>query len=330
VIKKYKALALFSGGLDSLLCVLWMEKLGIETIPIFFRTPFFTEERALQTATENGLNLEVIDISAAHLEMMHNPRYGFGKNFNPCIDCHGLMFQMAGSLLEKYNADFLVSGEVLSQRPMSQRRDALSAVAKLSGYRDLLIRPLSQKLLPDTRPIREGWINKDDLLDISGRSRKPQMALAKELGVKSYPGPGGGCLLTDKNFSLRLQDLVLYNQLSLTDITLLRFGRHFRLSEKVKLIVGRDDTDNQNLLDNRADNIIMLNQDIPGPLGLLCHNTDADDRLIQAAAILAHYYKKSGDPVTFSWGMDFPLDKQVETKKADTELVNQYMITRKD
>lgn len=330
MIQKYKALALFSGGLDSLLCVLWMQKLGIETIPIFFKTPFFTEERAVHTAEANGLNLEIIDISEAHLRMMHNPQYGFGKNFNPCIDCHGLMFQIAGSLLEKYDAKFLVSGEVLSQRPMSQRRDAMNAVAKLSGFRDLLVRPLSQKLLPDTKPIREGWISKDDMLAISGRSRKPQLALAKELGVTQYPSPGGGCLLTDRNFAIRLQDLVTNDQLNLPDITLLRYGRHFRLSDKVKLIIGRDETDNQNILEHKADNILMLNEAIPGPLGLLCIGSKDDNCLSQAAGILAYYNTKSPQSVTISWGVDFPLDKQITVKKADAELVNQLMIARKN
>lgn len=325
---KHKALALFSGGLDSLLCVLWMQKIGIETISLFFRTPFFTEERAVQTAQANGLHLEVIDISETHLRMMHNPQYGFGKNFNPCIDCHGLMFQIAGSLLEKFDADFLVSGEVLSQRPMSQRKDAMNAVARLSGFRDLLVRPLSQKLLPDTKPIREGWISKDDMLAISGRSRKPQMALAKELGVTQYPSPGGGCLLTDRNFALRLQDLVVHDQLNLIDITLLRYGRHFRLSDKVKLIVGRDEIDNQNILEHKVDYILLLNESIPGPLGLLCQESMDGDSLIRAAGILAFYNTKSPDFVTVSWGFNFPLYKQIEVQKADAELVNQLMIAR--
>ena len=324
--KQYKALALFSGGLDSLLSVIWMRKLGIEVIPIFFRTPFFTEERALKTACANGLKLEVIDISEQHLEMMKNPRYGFGKNFNPCIDCHGLMFNLAGGLLVQNNADFLISGEVLSQRPMSQRRDAMNAVSKLSGYKDLLIRPLSQKLLDDTKPIRENWIRKDDMLDFSGRSRKPQLALAKELGVKEFPSPGGGCRLTDKNFTVRLKDLVEHSQLSLPEITLLKYGRHFRLDDKTKFIIGRDEADNNNLLQAKSDFLLLLNTEIPGPLGLLCLQEPDINIIETAAGLLAHYNTKVPEPVTISYGFDFPLAKSIAVTKAAAEQVSALMI----
>ncbi len=324
--KTLTAITLFSGGLDSLLSVLWMQKLGVKVIPVFFRTPFFTEERAVQTANANGLKLEVIDISKAHLEMMKNPRYGFGKNFNPCIDCHGLMFRLAGELLTQYNADFLISGEVLSQRPMSQRRDAMNAVSKLSGYKDLLIRPLSQQLLEDTQPIREGWIKKSDMLAISGRSRKPQLALAKELGVSVFPGPGGGCRLTDKNFSVRLRDLVEHNQLNLPEITLLKYGRHFRLDDKTKFIIGRDENDNNNIIGAQAGFLFMLNEEIPGPLGLLCIKEIDDNLISQAASLLAYYNSKSPDSVTISYGFSFPLDKSVTVKKAAADLVNTLMV----
>lgn len=324
--KTYTAIALFSGGLDSLLSVLWMQKLGVKVIPVFFRTPFFTEERAMQTAAANHLKLEVIDISEVHLEMMQNPRYGFGKNFNPCIDCHGLMFKLAGQLLQQYNADFLVSGEVLSQRPMSQRRDSMNAVSNLSGYKDLLIRPLSQKLLEDTKPIRERWIRKEDMLAISGRSRKPQLALAKELGVTEFPGPGGGCRLTDKNFSVRLRDLVEHNQLDLPEISLLKYGRHFRLDDKTKLIIGRDEADNNNIIIYQAGFLLLLNEDIPGPLGLLCTKNIDDNLLSQAASLLAYYNSKSPQDVIISYGFSFPLEKSITVVKANADTVNALMI----
>jgi tRNA-uridine 2-sulfurtransferase len=322
----HKAIALFSGGLDSLLCVLWMQNLGYEIIPIFFRTPFFTEERALQTAVGNNLSLVVEDISDKHLDMLQHPVYGFGKNFNPCIDCHGLMFHLAGILMDKYEADFLISGEVLSQRPMSQRKDAMNAVGKLSGFKDLLIRPLSQQLLADTLPIREGWINKNDLLAFSGRSRKPQLALAKELGVTEFPSPAGGCRLTDKNFTVRLRDLVDHAHINMHDINLLKYGRHFRLDEKTKLIIGRDETDNQNLVDAGQGYLLLLNEDIPGPLGLLCSPDNLTELIEHAASLLAFYNKKSPARIRISYGFDLSLGASITVDKASEEDVMRLMI----
>lgn len=333
----HKALALFSGGLDSLLSVLYMRKLGYEVIPIFFRTPFFTEVRAVNTARANGFEIEVIDITDVHVEMLHNPVYGFGKNFNPCIDCHGLMFKTAGNLLQHYGAHFLISGEVLSQRPMSQRKDAMNAVGKLSGFRDLLIRPLSQKLLDDTLPVREGWIAKEEMLDLSGRSRKPQMALAKELGVVTYPSPAGGCLLTDVNFSFRLRELMAHALLAHDDIHLLRYGRHFRLSETVKFIVGREAQDNDGMLSLNVADLYFLIEHIPGPLGILKGSKITEDDIRLAAAILAYYNKKADDHCIAIYGtqsaalsgdadITIPGGTRLQTTKADFETVMQYMI----
>jgi tRNA-specific 2-thiouridylase len=324
--KQYRALALFSGGLDSLLSVKWMQKIGVEVIPIFFKTPFFTEERALHTATANGLKMEIVDISVEHLQMLQNPRYGFGKQFNPCIDCHGLMFKIAGTLMEKYAADFLISGEVLSQRPMSQRKDSMNAVAKLSGFKDLLVRPLSQQLLPDTKPIREGWIKKDDMLAFSGRSRKPQLALAKNFGIVDFPSPAGGCRLTDKNFTIRLRDLVMHNQLSFQDINLLKYGRHLRLDETTKLIIGRDEKDNDHILENAQGYVFLMNEEIPGPLGVLCTENISSNQLEFALSILAYYYTKATDYITLSYGLNFPLTEAIRVTKADSETVQKYMM----
>lgn len=326
MIHKYKALALYSGGLDSLLSVLLVKRLGIDVVPIFFKTPFFTEHRAVETSKKNGFEIEVIDISNEHLKMMQNPVYGFGKNFNPCIDCHGLMFRIAGDLLDQYKADFLISGEVLSQRPMSQRRDALNAVSKLSGYKDLLVRPLSQQLLPDTKPIRENWINKSELLSISGRSRKAQLELAKELNVREFPNPGGGCKLTDKNFSARLKDLVEQQSLSLKDIELLKYGRHFRLDNKTKLIVSRNETENNLLLDLHSTYVILFNETIPGPIGLFCNETIDTNMFNIAVSIFAYYNTKASDSFSVSFGKDFPLENKLQSKKAEMKLVNKHFI----
>jgi len=326
--RRYRALALFSGGLDSLLSVLLMQKLGNEVIPIFFKTPFFTEEKAKRCAEANGLSLQVIDISEIHLAMLKNPRYGYGKNFNPCIDCHGLMFNQAGLLLDKYKADFLISGEVLGQRPMSQRKDAMDAVGKLSGYKELLIRPLSQRLLQDTKPITEGWINKDDLLAFQGRSRKPQLALANELSAIDIPSSGGGCRLTDKNFTVRLLDLLNHQSLNLTDIELLKQGRHFRLSEKIKLVVGRNEHDNQAIESIKHSYLYLFDDGKPGPLGLYCAS-DLDNEILElAASIVAYYNHKASDLSVISYGSSFPLHETLHVEKASSELVEKLMIKR--
>ncbi|MGC9362815.1 MAG: tRNA (5-methylaminomethyl-2-thiouridylate)-methyltransferase, partial [Candidatus Syntrophosphaera sp.] len=160
--------------MDSILAVVWMRELGYEVHPVFFSAPYIFAERAVRSAAENGLKLTVVDISQKHLEMLSDPVYGYGRNVNPCIDCHALMFREAGGLLDQFKADFLISGEVLGQRPMSQRRNALQAVDKHSGCGDLIVRPLSQKLLSDTKPIRDEWVDKDLLLAIHGRGRKRQ------------------------------------------------------------------------------------------------------------------------------------------------------------
>lgn len=316
---------MFSGGLDSLISVLWMQNIGIEVFPVFFKTPFFSEERPLKTANANGLKLNVIDITESHLEMMQNPRYGFGKNFNPCIDCHGLMFNLAGKALEDFNADFVISGEVLGQRPMSQRRDAMNAVSNLSGIKDLIVRPLSQKLLPDTKPIRENWIDKDSLLDISGRSRKPQMILAQKMNIVDFPSPAGGCRLTDKNYSIRLQDLLVNNQLNLKQIKYLAYGRHFRLSPSVKLVIGRDENENL-ILENMIDHSLLLTHiELPSPLGVLIGEPSIE--LVNlAASILAHYITKSEGPLKINYSADQSFSEYVIVDKIQDSKMQDFMI----
>ncbi len=324
--KDKKAIALFSGGLDSIVSVAFMQDLGYHVYPVFFRTPYLPSEKAMTSAKDNGFELIVRDISAEHLEMLKNPRYGFGKNLNPCVDCHALMFRMAGEMLPELGADFLISGEVLGQRPMSQRRDAINAVGKICGFKDLLIRPLSQKLLNDTLPIREGWVDKDSLLGISGRSRTVQKDLAKQLNIQYYPQPGGGCLLTEKVFSTRMRDLLDHNQAIDDNICLLTKGRHYRLSDKVKLIIGRDETDNNDLEALAGSSILLQTKSYPGPLGLLTGGGSDLDTIRKAASILLYYNKKAPQKWTVFYGQKYPLDLWVEIEKADLEFISSYHI----
>ncbi|HHV36666.1 MAG TPA: tRNA (5-methylaminomethyl-2-thiouridylate)-methyltransferase [Candidatus Cloacimonetes bacterium] len=324
--KKHSAIALFSGGLDSLLVVKYMEKLGYTIYPVYFATPYMPAQRALEAALDNGINLIVRDISSEHIEMMESPVYGFGKNLNPCIDCHGLMFRIAGEMLEELGADFIISGEVMGQRPMSQRKDALNMVAKLSGYKDLLVRPLSQKLLEDTLPITQGWVDKDDMLDISGRGRNRQLELAKELGIKNFPSPAGGCLLTDKGFSQRIKDLQSHNQFDERNLELLRFGRHFRLDDRAKLIVGRNMAENASLSELSEGLITLKAAEHIGPFAVLNSQDIAEDVLRLALDIFWYYHPKAPDEGKVLLYQPDGSSLEYQAKKTNRETVEKHML----
>ena len=203
-----KALCVFSGGLDSMLAAELIRGQGIEVLALFFETPFFESRKARKSAESLKLPIEVVDISERHLAMVKNPKHGYGSHMNPCIDCHALMFRVAGEMLAEKKAFFVVSGEVLGQRPMSQNKQALATVASESGLHGLLLRPLSAKCLPETIPEEKGWVKREDLMDFQGRTRKPQIDLAAKRNITDYPSPAGGCLLTEKVFSRRLKDLL--------------------------------------------------------------------------------------------------------------------------
>lgn len=266
-----KAVCIFSGGLDSMLAVELIRTQGIEVLPFFFETPFFSSEKARQSANHIAAPLEVLDITDRHLEIVRAPSHGYGANMNPCIDCHTLMFRIAGELLERKNADFVISGEVLGQRPMSQNRGALELIARESGLGSLLLRPLSAKHLSPTEPETRGWIQRDLLLDFKGRSRKPQMALAQKMNITQYPSPAGGCLLTESVFSRRLRHLfALSPHPEIFEIELLKYGRHFDLGTGTKLIVGRNREENQHLFHLAQGKALILKPlSVPGPTAIL-------------------------------------------------------------
>jgi tRNA-uridine 2-sulfurtransferase len=324
---KYKCFSLFSGGLDSILAVLHMRKLGYEVIPVFFQTPFFSAENALKAAENADIQIRVIDITTDYIKMLENPAYGFGKNMNPCIDCHGLMFRKAGEMMEAEQVDFLISGEVLGQRPMSQRYDALNSVGKLSNVKDLLIRPLSQKLLVDTLPVREGWVKKEEMLDIQGRGRQRQIKMAKEFGISHYQNPGGGCLLTDQGFSRRLKDLIRYKMFTVNNIRLLKLGRHFRLNPNCKFIVGKNNNDNEKINQLAAEGVIFQTVNQPGPLGLMISLAEIDAYEIeQAASILLRYSNKASTEDVVSFGNGTESDEQIKITKMEERSVVKLMI----
>ncbi len=269
----------------------------IEMTGITFQTPFFGPEGAQKAARQLGTPLRVIDIGAVHLEMLKNPKYGYGSQMNPCIDCHALMLKTAGGIMDAEGFDFLCTGEVLGQRPMSQRKDALRAVDKLSGYGGYILRPLSAKLLWETMPEELGKVDRQRLLDIHGRSRKPQMALAAHYGIEEYPSPGGGCILTKSGFADRLRDLLAtQEEVGLHDVELLKCGRHLRLPSGRRLVVGRIHADNLKLQElAREGDLLLRVEGVPTPTGLLSAESSQQELELAADIVAAYSDAETGE-----------------------------------
>ncbi len=289
-----KAIALFSGGLDSILAAEVVHRQNIEVLCLSFETPFFTAEKAKAAARQINLPLVVENFTADHLAMLKSPRYGYGKNMNPCIDCHTLMLKFAGRKMEETGADFILTGEVLGQRPMSQGKQSLYVVAKNSGYADYILRPLSALLLDPIKAEREGKIDRSRLLAIQGRGRKIQMQMADDFGIKNYSPPAGGCLLTDAIFTRRLRDLFSHEEdRQIRDIELLKYGRHFRVNDDCKIIVGRNKADNNSLQTMvREEDLVLFMDGFPGPQVVVPYG---DESVMNTAASLCVRYSDAPD-----------------------------------
>lgn len=324
-----RALALLSGGLDSILAAKLIKNQGIDVIGICFRSYFFSEKNAERMADQIGIPLKVIDFSKEHLIMIENPKHGYGKNMNPCIDCHTMMLKMAGDLLEKMNADFIITGEVLNQRPMSQRRDALNIVKNESLYKDKILRPLSAKILPPTKMEEEGLVDREKLLGISGRGRKEQMELAEKWGIKDYPSPAGGCSLTEPNYANRLREMLSHDKNpSERDILLLKIGRHFRVTDGAKIISTRDagEAEVMKTLLNEND-LVFQAKDYNGSMVAAIGNITEKD--IEFAGRVTGRYCKGRDEesVTVRYGFyKKSYDKILEAKKTTDEELQKYII----
>ena len=288
--QKKRALGLFSGGLDSMLAAAVLREQGIEVAGVTFITPFFGPERARESAAHIDIPLIEEDITEIYYPLLVAPPHGFGSRHNPCIDCHILMLREAGAIMESRGFDFLFTGEVLGQRPMSQHRGSLITVARESGYQDLIVRPLSAKLLAPTQPELQGWVDRERLLDISGRSRKRQMELASRFGITKYPAPAGGCLLTDPGYASRLKELLTRtDKPSRRDLEVLRWGRHFRLPGGAKVVVGRTHKENEAISRLLASHDLVLRvQGFPGPLVLVSGASDRE--AMEEAGMLAASY----------------------------------------
>ena len=304
--KNVKALGLLSGGLDSMLAIRVLLDQGIKVTAISFVTPFFSDKKAKKAAKALKIPLVVKNITKEHLKMLLNPKHGYGSQMNPCIDCHALMFRIAGDIMKKEKYDFLFSGEVLGERPMSQNKRSLQVVAEESGYSDYIVRPLSAKLLPETQCEKEGKVDRTKLLDISGRQRKIQFALAKKYKIKEYPTPASGCLLTDPCFSARLRDLIERSkEISHEDIELLKTGRHIRIDSSNKMIIGRNQNDNEVLKAAKTDKYFYIEpSEISGPSCLMPKKLKKD--IFDKAIITCASYcdANEGDKVIFSGKRD--------------------------
>ena len=304
-----KAVSLISGGLDSLLATKVVMDQGVHVEGINFYTGFCVEghthairkkdqkkpkrNNALWVAEQLGIKLHIIDVIEEYKDVLINPKHGYGANLNPCLDCKTFMVSKAQEWIEKNDFDFIITGEVIGQRPMSQRKDTMPVVARESGAGDRLLRPLCAWNLPETLPEREGWVVRKEMYDFSGRTRKPQMALAEEFGFVDYAQPAGGCcFLTDKNYSDKLVDMWKHHSsrdYELDDIMLLKVGRHIRPRDNFKMIVGREEGENKFMEGYRKQFISLFCQSHSGPLVLIDGDDLSDDDLALAASIAARY-----------------------------------------
>ncbi|PHR30492.1 MAG: thiamine biosynthesis protein [Desulfotalea sp.] len=310
--KNIKALSLFSGGLDSILATRLVMDQGIEVLAVQFVTPFFNydiledvEAHKAQMLEKYGITVRVEDISEGYLRLLENPDHGFGKNFNPCIDCKVMMFRRAKALLEECGASFLISGEVVGQRPMSQRRDTMNVIERDSETRSLLLRPLCAQLMTETEPELKGWVDRSKLLRMSGRGRSAQIALAKEYGVTDYPSPAGGCILADPILSQRIKQLysdesiLQMAQVSVLDVRVLLVGRQLLLPGGGWLILGRNEQDNERLEKLvQVEDAMLRMEDWPGPTALLKKINQYGDEVAKkrdldiAASLVVRYGRK--------------------------------------
>lgn len=290
------AIALVSGGLDSVLAARLVQDLGFDVLGLYFTSVFSKSygnegnTPAVRVARAAGIELRVIDMGQDYIDLVRRPAHGYGKQMNPCIDCKIFMLRRAKSVREETGASFIVTGEVLGQRPMSQRRDTLNVIERESGLRGMILRPLSAKLLPPTRAEEEGLIDRERLLAVSGRSRTVQLALAERLGITGYAPPAGGCLLTDERFAEKLRDLFATTpEPSAVDIRLLALGRHFRLPSGAKAVVGRNAQENATLMSLAdAAHRPMVPNGFPGPLALISTDPTEEDKRAAAALILKY------------------------------------------
>ena len=338
--KQRKALSLISGGLDSMLATKAMLEQGIHVEGVNFFTGFCVEghtqalrkkdnkkpkrNNSLWVAEQLGIKLHIVDIVDEYKDIVINPKHGYGANLNPCLDCKIFMVKKAQEWIEEHDFDFIFTGEVIGQRPKSQRKETMPIISAESGANDLLLRPLCAKNLPATKPELEGWVDREKLFDFSGRSRKPQMALADKWGIDEYAQPAGGCcFLTDPNYSGKLKDLWAHRgnkYYELDDIMLLKIGRHIRPSDHFKMIIAREEGETRFLEGYRKQFTYIKTMSHPGPITLLDGEDISAEDIYLAASITARYSQgRDEDEMTVLVGQvgEEPREMQIVPMKAD-------------
>lgn len=299
--KKRKAISLMSGGLDSALATQLILDQGIAVQGLYLNSPFGCNEDVVKVAEHLKVPLRIVEKGMDYVDLVRDPKYGYGRNMNPCVDCRIYMFIAAKKLMDEIGADFIVTGEVLGQRPMSQRRDAMDIIDRDSEMEGLILRPLSAKHLAPTLPETEGWVDREALLDITGRSRTRQLELAAQLQLKDYAAPAGGCLLTDSNFSTRLSEFFKEKKNpTMTEVRLLRFGRHFNLAAGGHVILGRNQEENEKLREGSlaevsAGQMAFLQPLFAGPVGVVSGEC-FPEALEEAGRLIVRYGKKGSGP----------------------------------
>ena len=342
--EKIKAVGMISGGLDSTLAVKIMQDMGIEVIAVNISTQFcscssivFPQKVSRVKTVSNEFNVPLIieKVGRDYVDMVKAPKYGYGKGLNPCQDCRIHMFRMGKAVMEEHGAKFMFTGEVLGQRPMSQQEHQLRRIEVDAGLEGLILRPLSAKHLPPTIPEKEGWVDRDKLLDISGRRRQPLTDLAAQLNIADYPCAGGGCLLTEPGFSAKVQDAFVNNQDSDEQIRLLRFGRHFRLDPDSKLVLGKNEMENR-LLKPYANGKRLFFRPPPemsGPDGLLDsrHETVPEELIRASAGLLLRFSDAPRDEETeILYGTSIAdLPGRVKVRPLTDEEIVKYRVPKK-
>jgi tRNA-specific 2-thiouridylase len=308
---KKKAIALVSGGLDSLLAAKITQGQGVDVLGLVFVMQFASRDikkfkaHVKEAAAEADIPIRFVDISKEFLEVVKAPKHGYGAHMNPCIDCKILMLKAAKEIMRDEKAAFVLTGEVLGERPMSQRKAALDMIEKNSSLTGYLLRPLSAKLLKETVPEKEGIVDRAKLFDIEGRSREPQLKLARKYGITKFFAPAGGCLLTDPVFARKLKDLVSADRFAMDEVSLLKYGRHFRLDPATKAVVGRDEKENDRLQELKKEGDVLIRlEDKAGPYAIIRGNTTAENIKKTASLVLSHSKYRNEDGTEVEYWID--------------------------
>ena len=330
--KKKKVVALLSGGLDSQLAIKMMQEQGFDVSAVAIKTPFCDFDcgrgcgfEIRERADDLDVNLKTVYLGDEYIEMLKHPKHGIGAGFNPCIDCRSMMFDAAKKHMEEIGAEFIISGEVLGQRPMSQHAPALRTIENESDLVGKIVRPLSAALLPETDPEKDGLIKRENLGMIRGRTRRGQLDMAKKYGIENPPNAGGGCLLTEPHFGIKAKDLFSHTKNpTINDIDLLKIGRHFRLDEETKFIVGRNKDENEMIKAIALPGDILLEaKDFVGPVSIL-RGSNAKQHLKFASSITLRYSDAPNNEQAIVSIRDNDLVEEIASKSAEEESYIQF------